>query len=176
MLGGCKAVSEHNASQEIVQCEGDVTIPGEFSDFFIETNNSELLNLALGEPGKGGLCEGKTYQLKDQQTLIVYRAWNSTNPNSRFGAWWAFYQPDGKVSQYREDYEICYQWSPLDKLVQCQLKPGTQVAIGTGQSAVCSEYLEYPPSDKLQIYLPNAEASVENCTVFDGELSWIQED
>ena len=155
----------------IVQaCLGTTKLPVSLQEYFHEAENSELLNRALGEPEKGKLCHGQVYQ--SQKNITVYRAWNSTNPNSQFGQWWAFYQPSGQTSQYREDYEICYQWSPLDKLASCELKAGATVVVGTGQSAQCSEYLTYPVSDKQQIYIENASDVVSNCEVLDAEFSW----
>ena len=88
------------------------------------------------------------------------------------GKWWVFNEPAGKVSQYRTDYAICYQWSPLDKLTRCTLTPGAKLVIGTGQSAECSEYFTYPVSAEKQIYLNDAEAFVSDCTTYDNEFSW----
>lgn len=79
------------------------------------------------------------------------------------------------MADYRAGYEICYQWSPLDKLVRCRLNPGTRVVVGTGQSARCSPYLSYPASPKKQIYLDNAAGSVIDCTAYDAVFDWQAE-
>nr|WP_202819722.1 hypothetical protein [Thaumasiovibrio subtropicus] len=90
------------------------------------------------------------------------------------GSWWAWEKPAGSVSQYREDYEICYQWSPLDRLVVCDLKPGSKVVVGPGQSAQCSEYLTYPQSNKQQVYIENAATVMENCRYYGDAFNWLR--
>lgn len=154
------------------QCIGTVKLADDLANKFEPITDAALLNKALGSPDKGKLCQGQVYQSQSGVPITIYRAWNSTNPNSKLGAWWAFQIPAGEVSQYRSDYEICYQWSPIDKLVSCTLKPGTKVVVGNGQSAVCSDYLNYPVSAKQQIYIDDASLSVSNCATFNGEFSW----
>jgi len=153
-------------------CVGTTDIPDSLKGNFVEAVDQSLLNAALGEPGKGGLCEGQVYISTGLNKVTLYRAWNSTNPGSTYGNWWAFNKPAGKVAQYREDFEICYQWSPLDKLVTCELEAGTKVVVGTGQSAMCSQYLQYDVSASQQIYIENAESVMQNCTEFDAIMSW----
>ncbi|MVD33254.1 hypothetical protein D6U54_19075, partial [Vibrio cholerae] len=67
-----------------------------------------------------------------------------------------FELPSGYTADYRKNFEICYQWSPLDKLAKCTLKAGTKVVVGNGQSAKCSEYLSYPVSEKQQVFISEA--------------------
>jgi hypothetical protein len=153
-------------------CLGTLNLPKNVAIQFEPIEDVRFLNEALGSPTKGKLCQGKVYKSRENSKVTLFRAWNSTNPNSQFGNWWAFQKPTGKIAAYRSEYEICYQWSPLDKLVSCTLKPDIKVVIGTGQSAECSEYLTYPTSDKQQIYLNDASASLYDCTTFDGEFSW----
>ena len=153
-------------------CLGSTKLPEELSGKFEATEDKQLLNIALGNPNKGKLCQGQVYKSTDNGQITIFRAWNSTNPNSKFGNWWAFQKPTGKISSYRSEYEICYQWSPLDKLVSCTLKPETKVVVGNGQSAECSAYLTYQVSDKQQIYIEDASVSLTNCTIFDGKFSW----
>jgi hypothetical protein len=153
-------------------CLGSSKLPDNISNQFEAVEDLQLLNKSLGSPGQGNLCMGQVYKSKKNVQLTLYRAWNSTNPGSQFGKWWAFQKPTGEVARYRSEYEICYQWSPLDKLVRCTLKPGTKVVIGTGQSAKCSDYLTYPISDKEQVYIDDASQSLTDCTAFNGEFSW----
>jgi len=153
-------------------CIGTTELAPALANQFEAVDDAQLLNEALGTANKGKLCQGKVYQSKEATTIPLFRAWNSTNPNSQLGQWWAFDKPAGEIAKYRSDYEICYQWSPLDKLVSCTLKPGTKVVIGTGQSAECSAYLTYPTSKAQQVYIENASASVINCTTMNGEFSW----
>jgi len=96
----------------------------------------------------------------------------SDHPDSKFGQWWAFERPLGLIANYRENYEICYQWSPLDTLISCTLKPAQNVVVGTGKSAECSEHLSYKVSDKRQIYIGNASQSLTDCSLFDAEFQW----
>jgi hypothetical protein len=174
---GCSSYpieQEVQNSEVVQQCLGSTNLPESIATHFESIEDKALLNEALGNPNKGKLCHGQVYKSKKGSTVTLFRAWNSTNPNSKFGKWWALLKPAGKISTYRAEYEICYQWSPLDKLVSCELKPNIKVVVGTGQSAECSEYLTYPVSDKQQIYIEDAASALINCTLFDGEFSWKQ--
>ena len=151
-------------------CEGTPEPPPEFASKLEAIDDPELLASAIGAPDKGMLCQGQVYTVSE--TFTIYRAWNSTNPGSELGKWWAFTEPAGSVAQYREDYEICYQWSPLDKMTSCTVKAGTKLVVGNGQSAFCSEYLSYPVSAALQIYLADASAATEGCTAFTAAFEW----
>ena len=65
-------------------------------------------------------------------------------------------------SMYRNDYEICPSWSPLDRLSVATLKEGSVVVVGTGQSATCDQYLHYEQSDHVQIFIPNISEVIIN--------------
>jgi hypothetical protein len=174
-LYGCSSYQVERKSQinDITpSCLGSSNLPSDLAVNFETIEDKNLLNEALGRPDKGKLCQGKVYKSKENSQITIYRAWNSTNPNSKFGKWWAFKEPTGKISTYRSDYEICYQWSPIDNLVSCTLKPETKVVVGTGQSAECSGYLTYQVSDKQQIYINDASKSLTDCRIFNGEFSW----
>lgn len=132
VIQGC-ATKPATTSANVSVCEGTVALPSALAGKFKSVDDPKLLDYAMGEPLAGGLCQGAVYQSTEEVT--IYRAWNSTNSGSQFGNWWAFNQPAGKTADYRKDYEICYQWSPLDKLVQCTLKVGSKVVVGNGQSA-----------------------------------------
>ena len=151
-------------------CVGNTQPPASRSEFLTPVTNGVLLQQALGEPTKGGLCAGQVYEVT--KSFTIYRAWNSTNPGSEKGSWWAFSQPQGSTAQYREDYEICYQWSPIDMMTQCKIAAGTQVVIGPGQSAYCSQYLTYPTSPAKQIFMTNAADATSNCETFQGVFQW----
>ncbi|MBM9520337.1 hypothetical protein JWG39_10995 [Desulforhopalus vacuolatus] len=174
-LFGCADVQIDNNCQFVDSeeiCLGSSTLPNNIANKFEAVKDKTLLNKALGSPQKGALCQGQVYKSKKGSKIILYRAWNSTNPRSKLGQWWAFNKPLGEISKYRSDYEICYQWSPLDKLVRCTLKDDIKVVVGTGQSAECSEYLTYPVSDKQQIYIDDPANSLIDCTIFSGEFNW----
>ena len=164
--------SEPAEISAVPECVGSTDIPAAFADNFEAVTDAALLTDSLGEPTKGKLCQGEVYESKPNADIVIYRAWNSTNPGSKLGSWWALYEPAGAVADYREDYEICYQWSPLDKMVRCTLKAGTKVVVGNGQSAFCSAYLTYPVSESQQVYIQDAANAVENCTTFTAEFSW----
>lgn len=153
-------------------CVGSTALPASVAQQFTAVEDAALLTKAVGEPNKGALCQGQVYQTKPGAKLVLFRAWNSTNPGSKLGKWWAFNQPQGKVADYRKDYEICYQWSPLDMLVSCTLKPGEKVVIGNGQSAQCSQYLTYPVSAAQQIYIDQAETALSDCKTLNGTFAW----
>jgi hypothetical protein len=118
-------------------CPGTANLPSELAPYFVADVDETLLKSAIASPNQGMLCQAKVYKLKEDALLPLYRAWNSTNPNSKLGHWWGFNLPVGKSSQYRADFEICYQFSPLDKLSQCKLKAGSKIVVGTGQSMLC---------------------------------------
>lgn len=147
-----------------VACVGDVgTLPAEFS----AARNDLLLKAAQGVSGKGGICAGAVFSA--QQNIQLFRVWDSSRPQSQYGQWWALEKPVGPEESYRQAYAICHAWSALDRLLICKLKPGTQIVIGTTQSADCDDG-SYPKSANLQLYLQGAAATagsssvVESCT------------
>lgn len=166
------AMPASSASVSTAACIGENSLPAQVAASFVEVQDAALLAQAVQPAGKGGLCQAKVYQ--STEPVMIYRAWNSTNPGSRIGSWWAFKKASGSVSQYRRDYEICTQYSPLDRLAQCKLKTGSLIVVGTGQSAQCDQYLTYPASASRQIYMPKeaANSSVNNCEDFDAEFAW----
>jgi len=98
------------------ECSGDPELPAELVAAFEPVADEALLNLALGAPKRGGLRQGKVYKTKKDVDIRLYRAWNSTHPKSRLGAWWTFDRPDGKVRKYRADYAVCYQWVSIGQI------------------------------------------------------------
>ena len=182
-LYGCTAspVSEDNnisfdqsIQQSQKKCTGTNNLPSEYAEIFEEIVDEPLLNRALNDINKGGLCQGKVYISKKDINIQIYRAWNSTNLNSRLGKWWAFNLPNGEIAQYRKNYEICYQFSPLDKLTRCNLKANTKIVVGTGQSVMCDKFLAYPTSETKQIYIENnvESPSLTDCKDYDGLFNW----
>ncbi len=153
-------------------CPGNVDLPPELAGKLTPVNDTALLNSSIGKPNKGKLCQGAVYQVKENTHINIFRAWNSTNPGSEMGSWWAHKKAEGPIADYRKDYEICFQWSPLDQLTHCQLKAGTKVVIGTGQSATCSPYLHYPTSTQKQIFIQNTADVVSNCRVYVAKFDW----
>lgn len=154
------------------KCPGNTELPEEFTGFFEPIEDEILLESSIDMSMKGKLCQGKVYRAKKDVDIPIYSAWNSTNPNSRFGQWWSFKRPEGKISQYRNDFESCYQFSPLDKLTSCNIKEGAKLVVGTGQSVKCSENVIYTTSANQKIYIEDAASLMSNCTDFDGQFSW----
>lgn len=160
-----------SAATGATDCAGSTALPPALAGQFDAVDDPALLAKALGQPTKGGLCQGRVYQARPGTQVVLFRAWNSTNPGSKLGKWWASEIPAGKVADYRRDYEICYQWSPLDMLARCTLKAGTRIVVGNGQSAECSPYLTYPVSARQQFYVDDGSA-LADCTTQDGVFGW----
>ncbi|WP_185745569.1 hypothetical protein [Pseudoalteromonas sp. J010] len=169
-LQGCANTHTVATAEQQSYCIGSTAVQSEFSDKFLPIQDDALLSKALGAPLQGKLCQGAVYQ--STHDIVVYRAWNSTNPKSQFGQWWSFSRPSGLTADYRKDFEICYQWSPLDKLVKCTLKAGTKVVVGNGQSAKCSEYLSYPVSESQQLFIVEAQDAMQYCETYDSVMRW----
>ncbi|MFT7412169.1 MAG: hypothetical protein ACI9J4_000525 [Paraglaciecola sp.] len=163
-------------------CLGDTQLPASMIGKFDAVEDPVLLKASIGDAGEGKLCQGKVYQANASATITIYRAWDSWNSFTKKGKWWAPTIPQGKTTSYQTDYEICYTWSPLDKLVRCQLKPGTKIVVGNGQSTSCpppgdAKYPKtyiLPVSAKKQIYLENARDATTNCHDFDNEFNWVE--
>ena len=68
-------------------CIGSTQLTKAFSDKFDPITDTQLLGNALGSPNKGKLCQGQVYKSKKDSKVKLYRAWNSTNPNSQLGNW-----------------------------------------------------------------------------------------
>ncbi|MDD5273865.1 MAG: hypothetical protein PHU14_14265 [Methylovulum sp.] len=169
VLYGCTTTTVKPTPQA---CAGTAALPLSLASDFESVEDTVLLTKAIGTENKGALCRGQVYRSKTTSQIMLFRAWNSTNPNSKFGNWWTFNKPTGKVADYRKDYGICYQWTPLDMLVQCTLKPSVKVVVGAGQSVQCSQCLTYPVSATQQLFIENSESALSNCTTFSGVLSW----
>lgn len=166
-------------------CPGTTKLPPALKKQFEPVEDVTLLHKALGQPGHGKLCAGRVYRSRRGSEVVLYRAWNSTNPASEAGHWWTFQLPKGQVAQYRSDYEICYQWSPLDKLDRCSLKANVKLVVGPGQSTVCSSCpsrraenascpkpVTYPASPTQQVFIENAREALSHCATFDGKFNW----
>lgn len=149
------------------QCAGTVQPP---PPGFTEVNDPDLLAKAIGAPEQGKLCTGKVYQLDSQadKLVVVYRVWDASRPYTSVGSWWSFDSPQGPRDAYRAQNEICPDWSALNKVSMCTIKPGSKIVVGPGQSAKCSADLTYPTSPANQVFIPNDTRNnmvyVENCT------------
>lgn len=111
-----------------------------------------LLGIAIGLPDKGKLCSGQEYVVT--KPLVVYRVWDKSKNYSMYGNWWTFDTPQGPVESWRSTYEVCPEWGPRDIVSKCQLKVGTKIVIGPGQSMKCNDK-SYPPQPVNQVFIPN---------------------
>lgn len=153
-------------------CKGDIRLPETLAADFEAIDDPALLAQSLGSPDAGSLCQGQVYRAKTGTAVRVHRAWNSTSAKSERGHWWVFERPAGSISDYRDDFAICYEFSPLDRLVSCTVKPGATLVVGTGQSIKCSEYLTYPVSAAQQVYIADATSALADCSVQQGYFDW----
>lgn len=117
------------------------------------SDNPTLLAMVRLPSNKGGVCEAKV--LAVTAPLTLYRAFDAGKPYTQFGGWWSLQPPSGTKAQYRADNAICPEWSPLDKVVACQVRPGSQLVIGTTQSAQCADGSIYPKTAQTQVFVPN---------------------
>lgn len=129
--------------------------------------NEPLQTRAVGEPNKGGVCSGHVYLV--EQPVTVYRVWSANNEKTLYGGWWSLNVPEGPRDAYRDQNNICPSWSALDRMSACEIKVGTKITIGPGQSAFCPKAdMTYPTSNTLQVYIPNyydgGQIYVDNCT------------
>lgn len=133
-----------------IACVGAVAapVPG-----LVEASNPALLGRAQAATGKGGVCSAAVYTVTAPVT--VYRVFDSGNPHSRLGSWWALKTPSGTRADYRAANPICAEWSRLDRVVACEIRPGSQVVLGTTQSATCQDGSTYPKTADIQVFVPN---------------------
>ncbi len=164
--GGCAGITGINNPVQLgidgIACVGEIEKP---PAGLIQSTDKELRLKALGASGDGKLCTGRVYLA--EQSVTVYRVWNSTKSYSAFGGWWSFDRPRGPRQDYRKANEICPSWSSLDRMTSCSIKIGTKIVVGPGQSANCEDFT-YPKSAVNQVYIPNNSRNdlifIENCT------------
>jgi uncharacterized protein YceK len=150
----CELVAQSGTS---VACNMPITIPPGLT----AVPNQKQLSEAFGVQGEGAICCGVIVSVT--KAVIVYRAW--TDLNKQYGKWWSPTPLPKSKDEYRRQDDICYGWDPtLANVSECELKVGTVVAIGPGQSACCSDGNFYPESNVIQMYVPDAESSVSNCS------------
>ena len=137
------------------------------------TQDAPLLAQALAPSLKGGLCAGQVFVAV--APVRVYRVWDGAKAHTKLGRWWALAPPAEPVDAYRQRYAICPEWSALDRLVSCALKPGARVVVGPTQSASCEQSLTLPKTPDLQVFIPN-DTRVEQVFVEDcqDEEGWPQ--
>lgn len=112
-------------------------------------------SFSIGAPGKGALCEGKVFTVKEP--ITVYRVFTAKYETAKkagpTGAYWTLAKPSGKLADYRSNYEICSEWNDLDMLNECKVDVGAKVVLGPGQSADCDSGAKYEQSAANQLLI-----------------------
>ncbi|HCS12284.1 MAG: hypothetical protein COS82_11305 [Zetaproteobacteria bacterium CG06_land_8_20_14_3_00_59_53] len=166
LLAGCALHTPQTGSAlsgiDGIACVGQINTP---PAGLVAADDDALLKSVLGSGGKGMLCAGRVYQATAPVT--VYRVWDSSKSNSLYGGWWSFNRPQGPRDSYRTENDICAEWSALDRMSSCSIKPGAKIVVGPGQSATC-EHGILPKSAANQVFIPNDSRSnvlfVEDCS------------
>lgn len=186
LLSGCTSITNHQENeqassnsavagqkkQDVINwpCLGSIGAPPSFAGKLTKVEFPDSFKSAIGEPTKGGLCQAQAFKVNDG--FEIFRGWNATYTKGKLGKWWTFTLPSKSIASYRKNYAICPKYSPLDMLVRCTLKEGTILALGTGQSAKCNQYLTYDISPAIQIYLPDAAEATMDCETYQGNFAW----
>lgn len=165
-LSACSSITTAPTASQAVGIDGQVCMLNRVDALPEVTvvDDSAMLALALGASLKGGICAGKAFKVN--QPLQVYRLWDGQVAASQYGSWWALTRPSGSRDTYRKDYGICPNWSELNRLTVCTVKPGAIIVIGSTQSVQCEDG-SYGVSPSSQVFIKNNAAAgqlaVENC-------------
>lgn len=170
LLAGCAGLSTAPAPAPAdvgvdgIACVGAVpSAPAQFQP----SANEGLVNTARLASGKGGVCAAQVYTAT--APVVVYRVYDQKNGSASAiaGRWWSLSLPTGPRDGYRAAYGICPEWSALNAMMRCELKPGAQVLLGNTQSVDCAEG-GYPKTAAAQLYIPNDGRNnvsyVDHCT------------
>lgn len=172
LLGGCSNLPIEPVGSEVgvdgIPCVGTVApLPRGLA----ESTHSMLAESVRMPSGKGGVCSAKVVSVT--QPVVLYRVFDGSMPHTKFGAWWALKPPGGTRSDYRQAYAICPEWSRLDRVVSCEVRPGSQLVLGTTQSAACADGMVYAKTAEIQAYVPNdAAVGIVHVGHCSEELAW----
>jgi hypothetical protein len=147
-LGGSRAAGEPGIDGAVCVGAPPAALAG-----LAPASNPSLQAKAQLASGQGGVCTARVFVA--QAPLTVYRVYDSSNPRSFYGGWWALSRPEGSRDSYRARNAICREWSGLDRLLACQVKPGTELVLGTTQSVSCADGTVYPKTADVQVYMAN---------------------
>jgi hypothetical protein len=138
----------------------DITHSASHADF-VRTNiaavTTDLVDSATTTQ-QGGTIAATTRCYLIGQRITVWRVWDSTHPTGEVGKWWTLAPPRGSVSEFRRTFDVCKEWSQLDRLTTCTLLPGMRVVVGSGHGVHCN-HTSYPDSDRAQVYIPESECT-----------------
>lgn len=150
-------------------CAGSV--PDQPASGLLVSANPTLLDHARGATGAGKLCDAKVFAVT--QPIRLYRLYTAGWPNSKFGGWWAIEKPTGSKASYQSTYAVCPEWNELDRLVVCEVRPGSQIVIGDTQAALCKDGQSLPKTTALQVFVPNeARGGIVHVGVCEDRGNW----
>ncbi|KFB76745.1 MAG: hypothetical protein J5X22_22320 [Candidatus Accumulibacter sp.] len=153
-LSGCANLTGDTGSNDRgldgIPCVGTVVSTAEG---LAESTNSSLLGKAQMPTGKGGVCSAKVFAAT--APVVLYRVFDASKPYTKFGVWWSLKRPGNSKVDYRSENAICPEWSNLDRLTHCEIRPGTQVVLGTTQSAICADGSLFAKTAAIQVFVPN---------------------
>jgi hypothetical protein len=171
-LSGCANLANNAGSSE--RGIDGVTCVGHVSTLFeglAEAGNSSLLAKAQMQTGKGGVCSAKVFSAT--APVVLYRVFDASRPYTKFGGWWSLKRPGNSKLEYRAANAICPEWSNLDRLVSCEVRPGTQIVLGTTQSAECADGSTYSKTTELQVFVANdGRAGIIHVGACSEEANW----
>lgn len=172
LAAGCSTLSTDPASRQVgVDGEACVGSIDPTPSALTQVTSRALLSHAQLASGKGGTCLAKSVSVATP--LVLYRVFDSANPHSKFGSWWALSRPTGTKENYRMAYAICPEWSNLDRFVSCEVRPGTELVIGTTQSTFCADGSMLPKTKELQVFVPNdGRAGIYHVGACADEAPW----
>ena len=166
LVVGCANIGGPAASLDEKSCVGMVINPP--PGMLHETSDTlklKLLTDAEQSLGEGGLCTGKVFVA--QTPITVYRLWGTEVGGSK-GNWWSLSYPENSRENYRKKNVMCTEWNQLNMMIACTLPANTAVVIGPGQSvSTCDNNILLPQSPANQVYIPDANRILENCSSTD---------
>ncbi len=171
-LSGCANLAvvsgSTNHGVDGIPCVGTV---GNSVDGLTESTNPSLLGKAQMPSGKGGVCSAKVFTVT--APVVLYRVFDAGKPYTKFGGWWSLKRPGSSKADYRADNAICPDWSNLDRVTQCEIRPGSQVVLGTTQSATCADGSLYAKTAVIQVFVPNdGRAGIIHVGACADDASW----
>lgn len=167
LFSGC-AILNTNKGIDGIACVGSVSTA---INGLVVSNNPVLLKKAQMETDKGGVCSAKVFMVTAPVTL--YRVFDASKPYTKNGSWWSLHPPADSKENYRAANAICSEWSPLDRVVSCEIRSGTQVVLGTTQSAQCADGKSYPKTAEIQVFVPNdGRAGIIHVGACGEEKAW----
>ena len=87
--------------------------------------------------------------------MRLYRLIDTAQPYSKLRGFWSIDRPTGTRDDYRTRFAICKQWSQLDRLIACDVRPGILIVVGTTQNANCGQDFSYGKTAANQVFVAN---------------------